>query len=498
MEETRTARAPASETRVGRLHWHPSVHRGWTGRQMYFWFFTFSALYSQEEVLEALSDLYQEIGVTSYVSYELLGAFDLVARVYLDPSTEDDFHQLLDRRLAPLGLTKAQPFRVDKIERNWVWEGRNGRGEVRRPDTKALRQHFPVAEVALLNNADDDSAARGQLIERYSERNLLTEATRSYGIKFVLLIGCPDEPSGRTVGHVTGRLARALDQAMTSGLLVERSLYTGHRGQRELFLMLCRIEHRRFHDLRKGLLEPVGVAVAPIAEARTTTFPVVSEDFLSFQDEVALEEADRVDVEALLRGHETSVFEIKGSLFSPLNPWLEHGKELEESKEMPLKGVLKAIVGLLNSMGGTIVVGAVEEQRYEADTSAMERLGPFPKVGKHRVIGLVDPTYRDWGWDAWDKRLRDLIAMKIDTNPGVLVQTRLETIERQDVCVIDVFDPGADDQFYLKLAADKLVFYARQGTEVVPLQGNRIAEHCRQVSQQRESKRKAQERAKRG
>lgn len=495
MEQTKTASPPAVAP-LGRLHWHPRVHREWTGRQMYFWFFTFTALYSPDEVLEALEEVYDDFGITSYMAYELLGSFDMMARVYIEPSREDEFSKALDNALGPLGLTKHQPFQVDKVVRNWVWApGANGAGEVPDPDPGTLKKQFPAAEIALLNNLEDHSPERRDLITRYAKLGLLTEASRSYGIKFVMLIGSTEEPRAKTYGQVTGRLARAIDK---TDLLVERSVYKGRGGQRELFLVICRIEHKRFHELRKGLLEPMGDAVAPIADTRTTTFPVVSEDFLCFQDLIALEEADRAEVSALLEGDETSLFEVKASLFSPLDPWLKEGKELEESKDLPLKGALKAIVGLLNSGGGTVVVGAVEEPRYRDSAAALERLSNYPKVGKHRIVGILDQTYADWGWDGWNKRLRGLIASKIDSNPGVLVQTRPETIKGKEVCVVDIYDPGDEYQFWLKVAADKSVFYARQGTDVVPLHGPEIEEHRRQVVHHRKSKTKAKRSAKRG
>ncbi len=496
MEHATTVNEPLVAP-IGRLHWHPHVHRRWTGREMYFWFFTFTALYLQNEVIDALEEIYEELGITSYMAYEVLGSFDMVSRIYLEPAREAELSEALYERLGPLGLIKEQSFQVASVLRHWIWSAEaDGTGDVRVPEDRILKLRFPVAELARLNDAEDQSPARQELIRRYAEHNLVTEASPSYGIKFILLIGSLDNPDGRTRNLATGRIKKALDGA--KDLLVERSLYTGRNGQRELYLVMCRIEHRRFHELREKLLEPIGEAVAPIRGTRTTTFPVVSEAFLFFDDRVHLDEPDPPDVEVLLSGHETSRLEVKGALFSVLDPWLKEGKDLEESAAMPMKGVMKAIVGLLNSGGGTVVVGALEDDRYRDSDSARARLDEFPMIGRYRVIGLIDESYLEWGWDGWDKRLRGLVAAKIDKNPGVLVQTREETVMGKQVCVIDVSDAGEDDQFFLRVAANQSVFYARQGTDVVPLHGNAIAEHRKQVQHQRNANRIALRKSKRG
>lgn len=460
---------------IGRMYWHPDVHKEWTGRDLYFWFFAFSTVYSPDDVVHALRDVFQELKVTSYGLLELLGSFDLLARLYVEPSREDAVASALEDRLQPLGLIRSMSFHVGAVLRDWVWEAADDT-TVRRPDPNAVREHLPAAELAILNSAQGAAGPR-DLIDHYTHLGLLTTASHSYGIGLVVLIGTGDAPANRTRRLVGRRVAGVLDRARD--FVIEYSLYEGRGGQRELLLIQCRVEHDGFHRLSRELIEPLRQVVT-LAAATVVAFPVVSADFVIFQDLLALDAPASQDARALLEGDESRAIEVKGSLFAPLDPWLRSGAELEEVSNYPLKGVLKAIVGLLNSGGGSVIIGAVEHARYSGATSAAARLDSYPRVGRYSIVGLLDPSYRISGWDTWSRRLRDLIAGRIDPNPGVLVQIRAERLMDQNICVIDVHDPG-EDAFYLKTASDRATFYARQGTEVVPLIGSRIDAHRKQV-----------------
>jgi len=456
---------------VGRLHWHPLVHRAWTGRQLYFWFFAFESVYSAGEVQQTLNGIFAELDITSYAVWELLGSWDLLARVYLEPSSEQRFSDEAIAGLSPLGLVKVQPFQVDDVIRHWVWAD-VGESSLVRPDSQTLHEHFPSTELATLN-AGSDSPERRSLVQRYTQLGLVREASHSYGIAWVILIGASDVPDHHTRRLVGRRVAKVLNGALD--LIQDWSLYEGRGGQRELFLIEGRIKHGDFYRLRTDLLEPLGEAAA-IAGGRVTAFPVASAGALLIHDELALDfdaSADP-DVTAMLEGAESGLVEVFGTAFAPLDPWLRSGKDLEEVSSFPEKVVLKAIVALLNSGGGHLIVGAVEHDRYSGE--ARQRLSGHPVIGRYSIVGLIDPSYRDDGWDGWSHKLSHLIAAKIDRSPGVLVQMRQELLMGQDICIIRVDDPG-DRAFYLRTSPDRSTYYARQGTEIALLQGSMIDEH---------------------
>lgn len=429
--------------------------------------------------------------MTSFATYELIGSFDLLVRFYMQPEREKEFVDAYEDALKPHELSNALPFRVEEIPRHWVWAGGPGKGgALERPSKEVLKRHYSRAQIELLNRANARSHERQALIKHFTELGLVTSRAGCEGVKFVVTIGTHDEIGGELRKRLRRRLETTLDKA--SGVVRERSLYTGELGQRELFLVMCRIKQGSFQRVRTDFLEPLGAAAA-MADASTTTYPVVSDDFLCFQDELAVPDPPQPDVHSLLQGHESGQFEVKGSLAAPLDPWLRDGIPLEQlaaSKSYPLRGVLKSVVGLLNSGGGTVVIGAIEEASYAKDTAASGRLRALPKVGLYRIVGLVDPSFRKGGWDSWDRQLRSLIREKIDPNPGVLVQPREIEVEGRTICAIDIDDPGDEGEFYLRTSKATSQFFGREGTQVHPLTGSQIARHRDQVRKRRANTRK--------
>lgn len=476
-----------------RLYWHPEAHRALSGRRLYFWFYRFATLTSREDVLSALFKVAADFGITSYATYELIGPFDLLARFYMRPDDEARFKEACEEALRPYDVTNNQPFRVEDTPRNWVWAGGAGKAGVPgKPTKEVLEQHYSRAQIELLNDAENRSHERRRLVKRFTDLGLITHQAKDPGIKFVATIGTPNDLDVEKFRLLRQRLERALDQA--GPVLRERSLYTGEFGQHQIFLVMCRIREGHFHKIRSALLEPLGEAGAP-AEATTTTYTVISEDFVCYQDRLAIPSPRSSDATALLKGSETGQFEVKGSLAAPLKPWLEKKAALDKltnSKSLPNEGVLKSIVGLLNSGGGTVVVGALEEASYLEEADALEQLATLPAIGGHRIVGLVDPTYVKSGWDKWNLKLRSLIRSRIDPNPGVLIESRCEEIEGRPVCVIDIDDPGDEGEFYLQVGKTGSFFYGREGTQVHHLTGPDLKRHRDQVGRRRanESKRK--------
>jgi hypothetical protein len=469
-----------------RLHWHPEAHRVLSGSRLYFWFYRFATLSSREDVLAALFKVADDFQIRSYATYELIGPFDLLARFYMRPEDESRFKEACEEALRPYNLKHNQPFQVKDMPRNWVWAGGPGRaGPPTKPAEEVLEQHYSRAQIELINDAENTSHERRRLLKRFKDIGLLTRQVQNEGIKFVVTVSTEEDLAGRTLTLLRQRLERALDQAPSA--LRERSLYAGRDSQHQIFLIMCRIRADRFHKIRELLLEPLGEAGAP-AQASTTTYTVISEDFVCYQDHLTTPAPRRSDGAALLQGSETGQFEAKGTLALDLKPWLEGAAELEElkeSKSLPREGVLKSIVGLLNSGGGTVVVGALEEAAYADDPVPAELLAALPQVGGYRILGLVDPTYRRFGWDKWDLKLRSLIRSRIEPNPGVLIESREEEVEGRKICVIDIDDPGDEGEFYLRVGKNDSVFYGREGTQVHRIKGPDIKRHRDQVRQRR-------------
>jgi hypothetical protein len=474
------------EAVLGRIHYHHAAHECWADRQLHFWFLTAHSFYERDAFKRELKAVANELGIETYATYELIGSYDLMIRLYLKSgSGTKDFAAAVRRRLRPATQYR---FGVEEVARHWVWaKGSDDRGPIHEPSAEILSRRYPRTELALLNDQENGSAERTTLIERYAALDLVRTVVPGDGIKVVITVGFDHSPDEEDLARFRDRLCKWLDKSKER--LHERSLYVGDAGQKQQFLVMCLIAHRDFHRIREWLIEPIADAVGT-GHTHATTYPVASSDLVCFEERIELPSENRADVTSLMSSHELSRFEVKASLLAPLDPWLKSDKPLSEQPAWPLKSVLKGIVGLLNSGGGTMVIGAAEEQAYEKFQQALARLRQFPALGPYRVVGLVDPTYTEFGWDAWDTKFNNLLQAKIDPPPGVLVQRREGELEGQPVCVVDVDEPQEDAAFWLREAQNSLVYYARVGTSVTPLHGTAADQHRENMRHHRQERRR--------
>ncbi len=467
---------------LGRIYYHHDAHAKWADRHLHFWFLRARSVYERHTFRHELKAVAKELGITSYATYELIGTYDLMIRMYLNAAEIGRFRDAIKARLEP---AQQNSFRVEEVARHWVWgSAPEDRGAIYRPTEEVLRARYPRSEVALLNDQENNSEERRRLISAYEALHLVREVVPSDGIKVAIALGL-DNPDDQEFAKVRERLCRWIDRSVCGHY--ERSLYVADSGHKQQFLVMCRIPHRAFSNIRDWLIEPIGEIVGALT-AHTVTYPVVSGDFVCFQERMELPAEDKPDIATLMQGHEQWQFEVKGSLLAPLDPCLKHGKPLEEQDSYALK-VISEVVGLLNSGGGTLVIGALEEQHYQASEKALAHLLQFPRVGPYRVIGLKDPTYMRSGWDEWHLKLKNLLESRIEEPPGVLVQAREGELEGQQVAIITVDEPRESQMFYLRKARNELVYYGRVGTACEAMYGPDAQRHRDNVRQHRRNQR---------
>jgi hypothetical protein len=483
------------------MQWHHRVQERWAGATLYFWFLTFRLSYDPDEVLPALDQVAHEFGLSSFASYELLGMYDIMLRVYMPAAKTKKLKTALRSHEALDSLERVDLFRVDEIARHWCWAKKEEIGPTWPPVAGALERRRPQHEIARINEVgsmieramrtggdcgmewDDDTHS---LIEKYEGERLVTFSTRSRGIKLVILVHGSNIAETQQRTHVKRTLTRVLDDNDIP--VSERSLYVGEEGQSIVFLILCRVDFTDFHKIRSKFVQSVRDAVA-VAGARTMTLVAVSDDFHCFHDAIPSSTARSASTHhlELLQGSEGQYFEVKGTAFADIDPWLREDKPLEEHDWIPLRGILKSITGFLNSGGGTLVIGALEIEDYANDNEELDRkIADYPQVGPHFCIGLVDPSFTENDWEYYKRRIGDTVAGKIQPHPGVLVQPRHEFVERHDICVIEVADPGPEgDEYYLIEDRKTSTYYGRVDNKTVPLKGVEIQQHRKTVQRRR-------------
>lgn len=484
-----TARA-AKDGRVVHRHWHHEIHQSWGRRRLYFGLLQFSRLYPRTKVLNELKELAADNAVTSYCSYEVMGEWDLLARLYVEPFRQPRLEADIADRMDKYGLRDQRWFEVREIVRHWVWaSGKRRVGAPLRPDELDMGKAWPRTELRALNDLDDPlRGRRPPLARKYVDAGLLTFAEHSGGMKLAIAVQqrgpAPDE---FMYAQMKQRLATVLDDA--DGWLRERSLYAFGRTSETAFLVMCRLaDNDAFGRLRFDLLQPIGELVKEM-QARVTTYPIVSTELVCFADRLppSVVQPAPMDIRALLEGPETTEFEIKGSAFTPLDDWLRKGKVTSETDGFCVNTICKEVVGFLNAGGGTLLIGAVEVKNYP-NSQALE---DFPKTPHNIVCGVMDVTFRTRGWDVWERKLRDTLRTHISPAPVNAVEIRL--YRYGDVPLGVVASDAVEPDYFLRSGKDGESYWVREGTSARRLAGTDMERHRKRMRAEVRRRRRREE-----
>jgi hypothetical protein len=474
---------------VVRRHWHHDIQEAWGRRRLYFALLQFSRLYPPQEVLEDLKEIAADNDVTTYSSYEVMGEWDLLARLYVEPFRQRRLEEDIKDRLGQYGLRDQKWLEVHEVVRHWVWaNGRRRVGPPRGPEASDIRKIWPRPELRTLNEFEEPRKRRRPAIARkYVDAHLLRFAEHQGGMKLAVAIQhrgpAPDEFMYK---HMKDRLATALDDA--DGWLCERSLYALGRENETTFLVMCRLAgDDAFSRIRFDLLQPIGDIVKEM-NARVTTYPIVSDELVCFADRLppSVVQPAPMDVKALLEGPETTEFEIKGSAFTPLDEWLKKGKVLSEVDGYCVSTICKEIVAFLNSGGGSLLVGALETKRF-GSSAALE---DYPRNDHNIICGILDETFRVRGWDIWERKLRDILRSHIDPAPINAIEIRFEKYGDIPLGLIAV--DAVEPDYYLQEKKGKS-YWVREGTSARKLEGPELERHRKRMRNEVRRRRRREE-----
>jgi hypothetical protein len=504
---------PKGENRAwpSALIWHGELHRQWGRCTLEFWLLRFREWYERDAAFQTLVDLMGEAGIGAYTAYELSGDFDVLLRAWVPAQEVNGFAERL-KQTFPLKDTRK--FTVENVIRHWPWRGEHS-PELRPCDPDGLRQITSPAQVESANlisdhghlgTADEPSEEDVAALKRLMTADALTDIHGTTGIRLLLRLKANDgldDDDWKKLGNNTARLLDGLARPASNGfapvsdafLLDEVSLYAC--SDRSL-LVLCRIQHRLWHDMRDRLLEPLAGMTGVM---QTTTWPALSRNFVCSRDHLILDARTeaalaggrgtddsnggsndgqsflppppRIPPSArdLLDRPEGRNFEAKGSAFAPLEGWLSRGKDapedhgLRESKGFFRDTVAKTVVAMLNSEGGTLVVGVLERDKFSRHTSeVIGRLAELPVAGNYCVLGLQDPVFREKDWDGFELKFNRLLKELIHGELSDLVLISRDWHSRRPIAVVQVESPKMTQGFYLREGDDRRFFVRRGGS----------------------------------
>jgi hypothetical protein len=439
-----------------RLHWHDRAHVAWGKERLYFYRLSFAPIYIPEEIEAQLAELFREQRVGSHITYELYGSWDLLLRIWLPSDVPaESFSRSLKDTLTGLHLTQLTEFAVTDISRHWVWGG----GEYPGPGEAILADERPTDhEIASVNSGEPEP----DVLQRLQDLHLVTEAVHTAGLKFAMVVTPPTtELNVAQTEHFQAQLASIVDAA-AGRHINDLSLYLGHGHNFGVALILGRAELRHIDAIGAALAHRISSGMSPEAiGARTVTMIIAGSEFGDFTEALPLaqeilDEAD-ITIDEALESHEHHRAEVKGSAFLDYKRHLLGDNQLVENAAVT-DALVKAVLGMLNADGGTIVLGALELVKLP-DASSL----PGSPVGQGRWCIGVEAEWGEEGWDGYQRRLDRLLRSRISPNPGLWIAS-IEPQSIDDRTVAGIFVRKPDRYWYYPAEeANKGRFYVRRG-----------------------------------
>jgi hypothetical protein len=447
---------------VPTLHWNCAAHEQWAGEQLYFWRLAFHPTYRHEKIKDALERVMIEHKVSSYTAYELYGVHDLLLRIWLPKTTQFySFQESLVATLRAEDLRVCEPFIVSRCIRHWPFEHRTPLVPPKLSDNVQI----PSTEIA------EDITRHGKgssSYKTYWDAGVVADVTHGEGIKFFIVVVSTIQPGNfAALNGLSLTLERILDDAKDVN---ERSLYQGSGfGQ---FLVMGRVTFQDYYWINERILAQINdEAVQDAFGVRSFTSIgarrelVLREEHLVLPRQAGDRHAERSNatVEVLLQHDESQELEVKGSAFFNIDRWLNEDNMSWKDKG-PSEALAKAVVGMLNTEGGIVVVGALEADRYDKHRIWSE----FPHIGKYICSG-INVDYQNKGWDAFQLRLQDKLGRLITPDPFTHIDIKREEVESAtgvsiDLCLIAV-DPRRSNGEWFYLANGNSDLLIRVGAQ---------------------------------
>jgi hypothetical protein len=436
----------------------------WGKERLYFYRLSFAPIYIPHEIQEKLLVIFEGHRVGSYVVYELYGSWDLLIRVWLpsDVSSEE-FEQTLKDSLRSVHLNQLTDFAVKDIARHWVW----GAGEYPGPDEATLATERPTdSEVAAVNSGNPEP----DLLKRLGDLHIITEAVHTAGLKFAMIVTSPTtELNVAQRDRFQKQLADIVDEAGERHIN-DLSLYVGHGQNFGVALIMGRAELRHLDAIGSALAHRISSGLSPDAiGARTITMIISgselrnSNETLPLADEI-LDDAD-ITIEEALESYEHHRAEVKGSAFLDYKRHLVGDGDLVESSAVT-DSLVKAVLGMLNADGGTIVLGALELVKLPSATDLAGCL-----VGEQRWCVGIEAEWGTEGWDGYARRLDRLLRSRISPDPGLWIASiEPEAVDGRTVAGVFIRKPDRC-WYYPSEESNKGRFYVRRGASTDELSG---------------------------
>lgn len=446
------------------LLWHYRVHRKFQESLMYIQL-SFLPVYRRKDIFDRLTKFLGEKEILSYCIYEVYGYYDILLRLWL-PNSESPLHfrKRLHESLEDLGCTRAIPFYVEENPLHWAWTKST-------PTTRDI-ENLSETLIESINNEDFSDLS---ILEDLEQKHIVRKYNPDNGIKFFVVITPPnlsEAPSQQSTKHFVDSLKQFFSKSKN---LVEPSIYFGSGFA--WVLVKGKLKFNNYTVLN-DFVQEINERGVMHYHARTYTYLVTGskdpyciekEGFISTTSTRRSEE----NIEHYLKHEEDDRFEVKGSLLINIDRYLRDEKVTDEvlrDVNIAHKGVIRSIVGLLNTAGGKILIGAIEAPKYtDILDKPNNKLEKFPHIGDRIVIGIdQEIDYKTKGWEGYCRKLTDLVRAQIGRDVSVMIKLKEYQFDDRILCIIDV--PKGSEWHYL----NKKEFWVRRANSTIMLEGHEM------------------------
>jgi hypothetical protein len=447
--------------------WHHEIHSRIANEQLVFLLAGYDPVYKRQRVLDEAKRVLKDLGIRSYSLWELIGEHDLMIQAWLPRGIHaDDLTARLGDGTTGGIAVDTLAMAVDSYASHWMWHDITLEG---------VESQIRVQDYSALNAAWVPPAR----IRDYRIAGFIHETPKTRSIKFFIRITTPHKATSRVIEKQILEMAQKLstDGPITHGVTMKVSggasyLVTGRLPLKN-FDAIAEVVQARFSE--SGVLE--------MLRCRTVTHisalyaPLVrSEQLLPVPTADVTQKPSESDIEQWLKENESDDLEFKASAFTDID-YAVGRKDKSRARAEQTHEVAKAVVGMLNASGGTVIIGVAELDKYAKE----ELLHVYPEgeqLKARLVIGIDSELPRSGGWDAYQRSLANGLRKAIEGEIDGWVKFHEVKVHSRTLCVIRIRRPS---KWYYRKAISKTgvasaEFYGRTGGETRCLGGQGMDE----------------------
>lgn len=463
--------AGSSRVRRATYLWHHEIHSRIANEQLIFVLAGFDPVYKRQRVLEETKRVLADLKIRSYSLWELIGEHDLMVQAWLPKEVRpDQFTESLRNSVSAGVGIDTLAMAVNSVVRHWMWQDIS----LERVETDVHSEDY-----GHLNEAWVPPAR----IRQYREAGFIHQVPSRSALKFFIRISTPNRSTNPQIDAQILDVARSLfyEGPASNGVIMRVSggasyLLTG-RLEPKNFEAIAEVVQAKF--AQSGVLEMLRCRTVTHLSALYSPLARV-EQLLPFSEEDPTQQPSGKEVEQWLRENESDKLEFKASAFTDIDHAVGR-KNQPRPQDEQTREIAKAVVGMLNATGGTVVIGVAELDKYPG--GELQRTFQDAETIRERLLIGVQSEFRKGGWDAYQRRLAAGLRRIIDGDIDGWVKYHAAVLGDNTLCVIRIRRPSY--WYYIKdkdkSGGESRLFYGRMGGETRPLQG-RSMDHFKQAN----------------